>query len=150
MTRKTVMVFGVFDGVHDGHRALFREAKTHGNHLIAVVAQDHIVEYLKSRLPQFSLEKRIEGLQKEKLVSQVALGDANLGSYEVVLKHRPDVIALGYDQSDLKEDLEARYGMFDWHPKIKMMKAYKPEEYHSSLFFTTKMPRGKPRGRMIK
>ena len=89
------MVFGVFDSVHDGHRELFMQAKKFGDHLVVAVAQDHIVEFLKHRLPERSLAERIEELQDEKLVNQVVLGDAELGTYEVILKHRPDVIALG-------------------------------------------------------
>lgn len=127
------MVFGVFDGIHDGHRALFREAKRHGKYLIAVVAQDRAVEYLKGHLPKYTLAKRIEDLQKETLVDEVALGDAEPGNYEVVRRHRPDVIALGYDQEDLKENLEENLEKFDWRPEIKVMPSHEPERYHSSI-----------------
>ena len=132
-----VMVFGVFDGVHDGHRALFREAKKHGNYLIVAVAQDRIAEYLKGHLPRLDLGKRADELQKEELVDEVVLGDAELGSYEVVLKHRPDVIALGYDQADLKENLEENSEKFDWRPLIKIMPSHEPEKHHSSLLNRT-------------
>lgn len=130
---RKVMVFGVFDGIHDGHRALFREAKKRGSRLIAVVAQDRTVEYLKGHLPKYTLAKRIEDLQKEKLVDEVALGDAEPGSYEVILKHRPDILALGYDQKDLKESLEENFEQFDWGPEIKVMSPHEPEKYHSSI-----------------
>lgn len=127
------MVFGVFDGVHEGHRALFREARKHGDYLIAVVAQDQMVEHLKGHLPKLNLGNRIEGLQKEELIDEVVLGDAELGSYEVVLKHRPDVIALGYDQEIFMESLKENLKKFDWRPEIKIMRSYMPEEYHSNL-----------------
>ncbi|MBI4087591.1 MAG: adenylyltransferase/cytidyltransferase family protein [Candidatus Liptonbacteria bacterium] len=128
-----VMVFGVFDGIHEGHRALFREAKKYGKYLVAVVAQDRTVEYLKGHLPKYTLAKRIEDLQKEKLVNEVALGDAEPGSYEVILKHRPDVLALGYDQEDFKENLEENLERFDWRPEIAVCRSYEPEKYHSHL-----------------
>jgi len=158
---KKVMVFGVFDGIHEGHRAFFKEVKKHGRYLIVAVAQDHVVEYLKGRLPQRNLARRIDDLRKEPAVDEVALGDAELGTYEVVKKFRPSVIALGYDQQALKEDLESWLKKFDpfdkplgreplgtelgaevlgaerlragWKPKIIVLKAYEPHKYKSSL-----------------
>lgn len=132
MSRK-VMVFGVFDGVHEGHRSLFRQAKDHGDYLIAVVTQDIIVQYLKGRLPRHNLPTRIEALEKEKLVDQIALGDAELGTYEVVKKYRPEIIVLGYDQTELKKDFKKHLREFDWKPKIVIADANEPEKYHSSL-----------------
>lgn len=139
---KKVLVFGVFDGVHDGHKAFFREAKKHGGYLIAAIAQDHIVEYLKGRLPSVNLADRIAALQAEDGVDEVVIGDAEIGTYDVVKKYRPDVISLGYDQEELKKDLELwikkESGPFNklwsgWKPKIVVLSAYKPETHHSSL-----------------
>lgn len=109
--------------------------------MIVAVAQDHIVEYLKGRLPDKNLARRIDDLRKEHAVDEVALGDAELGTYEVVKKNRPDVIALGYDQTTLKKDLESWLKNFDpldelgasWRPKIVVTKPHKPKEYHNSL-----------------
>lgn len=129
---RKVMVFGVFDGVHAGHKAFFKEARTHGDYLIAVVAQDVIVEQLKGKRPVKDMAERFAELQELDLVDEVAIGDAELGIYDAVLKHRPDVIALGYDQIALKEDLEANYKKFDWKPKIVVTKAFEPNKYHSS------------------
>src|SRR3954463_1039918 len=98
---KKVMVFGVFDGVHVGHRAFFLEARKHGNYLIAVLTQDHIVERLKLRLPKKNFAERFDNLKKEDIVDEIVIGDAELGMYEVIKKYKPDVIALGYDQQGL-------------------------------------------------
>ncbi|MBU6500803.1 MAG: adenylyltransferase/cytidyltransferase family protein [Patescibacteria group bacterium] len=130
---KKVLVFGVFDGVHEGHRSFFKEAKTHGDYLIAAIAQDHIVEHLKGRLPQTNLADRIADLQAEDGVDQVVLGDSEIGTYEVVKKYRPEVIALGYDQEALKDDLESHKKEFDWKPKIVVLNSYEPNKYKSSL-----------------
>lgn len=132
---KKVMVFGTFDGIHEGHRALFKQAKKFGDHLIAAVAQDHIVERLKCRLPQNDLPSRIDALRREKLVDEVVIGDAELSSYDVVLRHKPDVIALGYDQKELKKDLQDYLKDFRHkpRPKIVVLGSHKPEKYHSRL-----------------
>jgi len=130
---KSVMVFGVFDGIHDGHRAFFKEARKYGDYLIASVAQDHMAERLKGYLPQNNLARRIDHLKKEDAIDEVVLNDAEIGTYEVVKKHRPDIIALGYDQNALKENLESHLREFDWKPKIVVLGAYKPETHHSRI-----------------
>lgn len=130
---KKVMVFGVFDGIHEGHRSFFRQAKKLGDYLIAVVAQDHIVAHLKGHLPAIPLEERFEHLKEEDNVDEVVIGDAELSVYEVVKKYKPDIIAIGYDQHLLKEDLEKHRAEFDWPLEIKTMQAYEPNIYHSSI-----------------
>jgi FAD synthetase len=130
---KKVMVFGVFDGVHEGHRWFFREAKSYGDYLIAVLAQDHIVEHLKGHLPRINLAKRFEALKKEVSVDEAVAGDSKIGKWEIVKKHKPDVIALGYDQLRLKESLEAHLNEFGYRPEIKFMNAHEPAKYRSSI-----------------
>ena len=130
---KKVMVFGVFDGVHEGHRHFFREAKSLGDYLIAVLAQDHIVEHLKGHLPQSDMAERFDHLRQEDGVNEVVIGDAELSTWEVVKQHKPDVIALGYDQQALKEDLEKHLKDFGWPLELKVLSAYEPNIYHPSF-----------------
>ena len=127
------MVFGTFDGVHEGHRAFFAEAKSLGDYLVAVVAPDHIVEHLKGHLPKIDIGWRLERLKEEDNVDEVVMGDDELGTWDVVKKHRPAIVALGYDQTLLKKDLESALKDFDWHPEIKVMSAHEPNTYHNSL-----------------
>ena len=128
-----VMVFGVFDGVHEGHRAFLEEAKHYGDYLIAVVTPDHIVEELKGRLPEKDGEARVEELHAEDHVDEVVMGDTELGTWEVMKNKKPDVIALGYDQRELKKALEMHLGDFHWHVEIKVMRPHKADAYHSSI-----------------
>jgi cytidyltransferase-like protein len=119
-----VMVFGVFDGIHEGHRAMLKEAKEHGDFLIAVIAQDHIVEHLKGRLPGINLLKRFEHLEDVDSVDKVVIGDAELSLWNVVNVHAPHVIALGHDQNSLKEDIENNIDKLEKKPKIVVLKNY--------------------------
>jgi FAD synthetase len=132
-TNKKVMVFGVFDGIHEGHRHFLKEAKRLGDYLIVVVAQDHIVAHLKGHFPNINIAERLEHLRLEDGVDEVVIGDRELSTYEVVKKYRPDIIALGYDQTLLKEDLERNLHKFDWPLELKVLSAYEPNIYHSSL-----------------
>jgi cytidyltransferase-like protein len=129
---RKVMVFGVFDGVHEGHRAMLKEAKNHGDFLVAVVAQDHIVERLKGHLPCVDMTDRFEHLQNEDGVDQVVIGDAELGTWGVVQKHQPDVIALGYDQASLKVDLEEHLKHSSSKLELVILKSFEPNTYKSS------------------
>ncbi len=129
---KKIMVFGSFDGIHDGHRAFFKEARSHGDYLIAVLAQDHIIEHLKGRAPKLNLTERFEHLNKEDGVDEVVIGDKELSAWEVVQKYQPEIIAVGYDQTLLREDLEKHLVRLGVQPDIKVMSAYEPDIYHSS------------------
>ncbi len=130
---KKVMVFGTFDGVHEGHRAFFKEAKSHGDYLLAVIAQDAIVERLKGKRPMLNESARIQELQKEDGVDEVVIGDMELGTWEIVKRHRPQVIALGYDQVSMLEDLKTHIAEFDWRPELVVMSAFEPNKYKSTL-----------------
>jgi len=130
---KKILIFGAFDGIHEGHRDLFRQAKLHGDYLVVAVAADNIVQELKHRLPKSVLADRMAQVALEAGVDEVIAGDELLGSYNIVKSHAPDIIALGYDQNDLREDLEARKGEFGFDVDIIVLEPYRPDEFHSSL-----------------
>lgn len=130
---KKVMVFGVFDGIHEGHKAFLKEARTFGEYLIAVVAQNHIVRHLKGHLPQIDIGERLAHLEAEDNVDEVVIGDKEFSSWEVVKKYQPDVIALGYDQDMLREDLEKNVNQLGYVPEIVALSGFEPNVHHSSL-----------------
>ena len=132
--RRWVMVFGVFDGLHPGHRVFLRQAKKYGGKLIAVVARDAAVRGLKGRLPRERERARLAKVRQAEGVSHAVFGDAGQGSYGVILRWKPDVICLGFDQSELEKDLKNRMrkGII---PRIilERLKPYHPDKFRSSL-----------------
>lgn len=128
----TVMAFGVFDGLHEGHRAFLRAARTLGDRLLVAVAQDATVRLLKGHAPRFPLGERIAALAAEGLADEVVPGDEDIGAWEIVVRLRPAVIALGYDQEEQRKSLLRRADRFPWHPEIRMLEAHEPERYKSS------------------
>ncbi len=130
---RKVLVFGTFDGIHEGHRAFLRQARAYGDRLIVAVAQDEVVGQLKHHPPRRNLETRINALKAEILADLVVPGDAQLGTYEVVRNYRPDVIALGYDQTALKGDVERHLLDFGWYVEIAVLVPHGPAKYHSGL-----------------
>jgi FAD synthetase len=127
------MVFGVFDGVHEGHRYFLREAKKLGDTLIVVVARDENVKALKGKEPRMKLEERIKAIEAENLASEIVPGDDSAGTWNILGKYEPDVVALGYDQKALRGSIEARLGEFYPQPELAIIGSFEPEKYHSSL-----------------
>jgi len=134
MTNKTVAIFGVFDGVHEGHLHFISEAKKHGNHLVAIVSRDEVAKELKGKLPQKNEADRVNDLLKIDDVDMVVLGDPKIGTYNILKEVKPEVVFLGYDQNELLNNLNKviRNGNL---PKMEVVsgKPYKPEILHSSI-----------------
>lgn len=130
------MVFGTFDGVHEGHKAFLKEASLHGTHLVVSLAPDEVVERLKQRTPEKPFEQRKAELEELDLVSEVVAGDNREGEYRVVVAESPNVIAIGYDQDALEEDLKDWISAAARPIKIEKMHPFKPEVYKSSKLRT--------------
>lgn len=130
---KTVLVFGTFDGIHDGHRFFLREARSLGNKLMAAVAQDSVVKKLKCRPPRKPLGERLTGLRASGLIDEAVAGDTTLGSWSAVKKYKPDIIALGYDQTELEKELRAYIKRGNLLITLVRLPAHRPVTNHSSL-----------------
>lgn len=128
------MVFGVFDGLHDGHLYFLKQAKTYGEALIAVVARDTSAETLKGRAPEENELERLRVITLLTFVDEAVLGDYMQGVYSALKKFRPAVICVGYDQDLLEQDLKEKM-VSGTVPRIPIVRvtAHLPEILHSSL-----------------
>jgi FAD synthetase len=133
---KRVMVFGVFDLLHEGHRAFLAEARRHGDILIVLVSRDRTAEILKGKRPRQNEKTRRAAVEKVEAVSSSLLGDKSLSSYRILLKEKPDIICLGYDQDSLEKDLctQMREGKIPAIP-LRRLAPHKPEKFHTSLAY---------------
>ena len=102
-----VLVFGTFDGLHEGHRYFLNEAKKLGDYLIVAVAHDSAVNLFKNRAPRQDAGARVSAILSENLADEVVIGDEEQGSWEVLKKHTPDIVAVGHDQHELRSSLES-------------------------------------------
>lgn len=128
------MVFGVFDLLHPGHLYLLYHARLRGKELVAVIARDAAAKRLKGSKPAWTEQQRLLAVKMTGLATRVVLGDAKEGNYAVIRKHHPNLICLGYDQSQLRKDLNSK--MRDNRlPKIPTyaLKPYKADVFHTSL-----------------
>jgi FAD synthetase len=134
MLNRTVVIFGVFDGIHEGHLYLIKEAKKQGNRLVAIVARDEIVKELKGRVPKKNEVERINALLLVADVDLVLLGDPELETYNTLKEVSPSVVFIGYDQKALFDSINKMMKKGSL-PKMEVIQGepYKPEIFHSSI-----------------
>ena len=112
MLRDQVLVLasGVFDLVHYGHIRFIEEAKKLGgenSRLVVIVARDKTVKRLKGRRPIIPEDQRRAVVESLKPVDEAILGYEDLSFEETIAKIKPDIIAVGYDQRSIENDVRA-------------------------------------------
>ena len=115
---RTVLAFGTFDLYHPGHDFFLAEAAALGDELHVSVARDEHVKQLKQHIPSRNQEQRMATVRRHLSVTHVHLSDQTLGTYQLVQKIKPDVIALGHDQHGLAADLERWIKENGWQGRI--------------------------------
>ena len=134
MIKIKVMVFGTFDGVHKGHLDFFRQARrlTKNSYLIVSIARDKNVLKIKKRKTIHSEKERLALVKKTKLADKVILGSLN-NYLTNILKEKPQIVALGYDQKVFVRDLRSEIKKRKIDLKIIRLKPYKQNIYKNSL-----------------
>lgn len=131
--KKRVAVFGIFDGIHDGHRSLFHQARKHGDELIVIVGRDSSSVQWKGKKPRYSEETRLSLVLKEKYVDHAVLGDEDQSTYGVLSRVNPDCICLGYDQNMLRKDVERWLEQEKRTIPCVTLQPYKETVFHTSF-----------------
>ena len=121
---KKILIFGTFDILHKGHLNLFKQARKHGDILIAVIARDKTIKKIKGKNPRHKEKTRLKNIKK--YVDKAFLGNKT-NKYAVIKKIKPDIICLGYDQNSFTKNLKKHF-----KKKIIRLKPYKPDIYKSS------------------
>ena len=133
-TFKKIMVFGTFDGLHKGHLDFFKQAKNFikNSSLIVSIARDKNVKRIKGECPLLNERQRMVLVKKCNLVDKAVLSGVKNHTPHII-KERPDIIALGYDQKayvkNLRKDLENK-GLI---VKVVRLKPYKEKIYKNHL-----------------
>jgi tRNA pseudouridine55 synthase len=129
---KTVLVSGTFDGLHEGHKNYFEQARQYGQRLIAIIARDKIVEKIKGKKPHYSEKERVAFVKQCDTIDRVYLGVLD-NVFDFTASLAPDVIALGYDQTAYTENLAKEMKPRGLDTKILRLKPHKPELYKHSI-----------------
>ena len=132
--RTRIMVFGTFDGLHPGHINFFKQAKNlvKNSFLIVSIARDKNIIKIKGKKSRFSENERFNLVKQNKFVDKVVLA-GEIKYLPHILKEKPDIIALGYDQKayveELKKDLKNKGILI----KIIRLKSFKKKVYKNHL-----------------
>ncbi len=129
---KKVMLFGTFDILHKGHENLFKQARKYGDFLIACVARDKNVKNFKGCFPFFKEKQRLLNLKKSQWPDRVCLGDKK-NFLKPILRHKPDIICLGYDQKIPVKELRKKLKGKKLNIKFIKLKSFKSYLYKSSI-----------------
>lgn len=117
MTQNIVLAAGKFDILHLGHLAYLEQAKHlagKDGELIVVIALDKTIERERGAPPVFPQEQRKRLVEALWMVDRAVIGLDTDDHSEIVVRIRPDVIALGYDQvtdTDRLEQAIAKRGL---------------------------------------
>ena len=128
---KRVMVFGTFDILHPGHIFFLRQAKKYGDYLIVSLAREKFIRKIKGHKARHSETERKKMLEAVKFVDRVVLG-AKSDYIRHIVREKPNVIVLGYDQKHFTEKLKEILAEKGLKVKIVRLEAYKPEKYKTS------------------
>jgi FAD synthetase len=129
---KTVLVFGTFDCLHPGHQNFFRQANKYGR-VVVIVARDRNVQRIKNLQTLQNETLRLKKVRSTPPVAQAFLGDEK-DFLQPVLKIKPDLIALGFDQKTFTiPTLQAQLKALNFIAKIIRLKSYQPGKFKSSL-----------------
>jgi FAD synthetase len=129
-----IMVFGTFDDLHQGHLNFFKQARNLHQFpfLIVSIARDRNVFKIKGKYPNKNERARMVLLKKCKLVDKIVLSGLK-NHLPHIVKMRPQIIALGYDQKayvqNLRKDLKNKGILV----KIARLKPYKKKIYKNHL-----------------
>ena len=107
---KVVLASGVFDLLHLGHVRFLEDAKKAGganSKLVVIIAKDTTVERIKGRKPIMSEDQRLALVESLRVVDEAVMGFEGLDIGEVIEKIKPDVIALGWDQEEMENQVKA-------------------------------------------
>jgi FAD synthetase len=133
--RKVVLASGVFDLLHLGHVRFLEEAKKAGGknaELIVIIARDSTVENRKGRKPIMSENQRRALVESLKVVDEAVLGFEKFDLGDVVERIKPDVVALGYDQTEVEKATKQYVSNHKLNIRVVRIGKFEEDELDSS------------------
>ena len=129
-----IMTFGVFDGLHPGHINFFKQAKSFAKNsfLIVSIARDKNIIKIKGEKPILSENERLDLVKKSEFVDKAVL--AGKSKYlPHILREKPNVVALGYDQKAYVKELKKDFKNKGISIKVIRLSPYKEKIYKNHL-----------------
>jgi FAD synthetase len=133
--RRVVLASGVFDLLHLGHVKFLEEAKKAGGknaELIVIIARDSTVQETKGRKPIMPESQRRALVESLKVVDEAVLGFENFDIGDVIDRIKPDVVALGYDQTAMERRVREYVNRHGLDVKVVRVGKFEEDELDSS------------------
>ncbi len=132
MGKRKILVAGCFDLLHPGHVKFLEWCKSRfKGELVVVLARNSNARMLKRRKLIFSEEERKILIRALKPVDRVILGDRK-NFFRPLLKERPDIIVLGYDQWAKEREVRDFLRKNGIEAKVVRAPPFSPRKWKSS------------------
>ena len=129
---RVVLAGGVFDIIHPGHIHTLKAAKALGDVLVVAIATDKTAQKMKKRIPLHNQELRCELVDCLSMVDIAIIGHEN-DIFETVKLVKPEIIALGYDQTHQEKFIADGCKRINLHTKIVRLQSPVPELSSSDI-----------------
>ena len=129
---RVVLAGGVFDIIHPGHIHTLKAAKALGDILVVAIATDKTAQKMKKRIPLHNQELRRELVDCLSMVDIAIIGHEN-DIFETVKLVKPEIIALGYDQTHQEKFISDGCKQINIHTKIVRLQSPVPELSSSDI-----------------
>ena len=129
---KIVLAGGVFDIIHPGHIYTLNAAKVLGDVLVVVVATDNTAVKMKKRRPLHSQEQRQELVNSLSMVDLCLIGQEK-DIFKTVNHVKPQIIALGYDQTHQEKSITEGCKKIKLDAKVARLQSPIPESSSSKI-----------------
>lgn len=139
-----VIASGVFDLIHYGHIRFLEKAKEAGGkygELFVVVARDATVRKFKGMNPILPEEERRAIVASLKPVDKALLGHAKINIPAIIEEYKPDLIAVGHDQSHIEKTVKDYLDTKDYDIKVVRIGRFGREDVDSSTKLKQKIAR---------
>ncbi|WP_406657085.1 adenylyltransferase/cytidyltransferase family protein [Methanolobus sp. ZRKC2] len=110
-----VLATGTFDLLHPGHIFYLSKAQELGDELYVIVARESMIRHKPK--PVIPDEQRVKMVNSLSVVDKAILGSES-DMFEPIREIKPDIIALGYDQTFDIEELEKNLRERDLHARV--------------------------------
>jgi FAD synthetase len=139
MTR--VVATGTFDILHTGHVLYLCEARKLGDELWVIVSRESTIKH--KRKPLIPEQQRLRMVQALKCVDHAILGSEK-DMFEPIIKIKPDIIALGFNQHWNEEELKRQLAERGIHAKVVRLSDSDLSPYASSRYIRQKIKESDP------
>ena len=129
---RIVLAGGVFDIIHPGHIHTLNAAKKLGDVLVVVVATDNTAVKMKKRKPLHTQDQRQELVNSLSMVDLCLIGQEE-DIFKTVNHVKPQIIALGYDQTHQEKFITEGCKKIRLDAKVARLQSPIPESSSSKI-----------------